>query len=103
MRNKELYRRVFIDTNVLIGNFRGLPDDVKAIKYLFSLKDHELFTSSLALSQTISTLQGKRKSLEYRLSIVDYVLLVMQKVKNHCSGWKRYFKRIKVIKHRFGR
>ena len=74
-------RRIYIDTNVLVGCFRGIKADVEAINYLFKLRDNELYTSVLAISQTISTLQGKKKNLEYRQKIVDYVNLLMHRMK----------------------
>lgn len=59
------FRRIYIDTNVLIGYFRNVKADVAAMEYMFKLRDYELYTSTLAISQTISTLQGKRKDKAY--------------------------------------
>lgn len=75
------FRRIYIDTNVLIGNFRGTKSDVQAMAFLFKLRDFELYTSTLAISQTISTLQGKRKDKVYRRQIVDYIKLLKHKIK----------------------
>lgn len=78
--NKSRLRRIYIDTNVLIGNFRGIKTDVQAIAFLFKLRDYELYTSTLALSQTISTLQGRRKDMTYRKQIVDYIKMLKHKI-----------------------
>lgn len=78
--SKKLQRRIFIDTNVLIGYFRNQTADVNAMEYMFRLKDFELYTSALAISQTISTLQGKRKDSAYRQKITDYITAMMNKI-----------------------
>ena len=78
--SKKLQRRIFIDTNVLIGYFRNQTADVNAMEYMFRLKDFELYTSALAISQTISTLQGKRKDSAYRQKITDYIIAMMNKI-----------------------
>lgn len=75
------FRRIYIDTNVLIGNFRKVKADVLAIDYLFKLRDYELYTSTLAISQTISTLQGKRKDKAYRQEIINYIKRLKHKIK----------------------
>ena len=55
--------RIYVDTNVLINYCTGNIDDVKALQYVFSKRRKEvLFTSSLALVQTISKLQSAGKS-----------------------------------------
>lgn len=79
-QEKKFKRRIYIDTNVLVGSFRKIKADSEALKYLFQLKDNELYTSALAISQTISTLQGKRKSVEYRRQIVDYINVLLHKI-----------------------
>lgn len=73
------FRRIYIDTNVFIGCFRDIKADVAAIDYLFKLRNYELYTSTLAISQTISTLQGKRKSVEHRQNIKEYIKRIMHK------------------------
>ena len=73
-------RRVYFDTNVFVSCFRNQQHDVDAIKFLFGLRDTELYTSALSISQTISTLQGKRKSLEYRQQIIDFINRILRKV-----------------------
>lgn len=74
------FRRIYIDTNVLIGYFRQAKADVMAMEYMFKLRDYELYTSALAISQTISTLQGKRKDREFRLEIIRFIKKLMHKV-----------------------
>ncbi len=75
------FRRIYIDTNVLIGYFRNVKADVLAMEYMFKLRDYELYTSTLAISQTISTLQGKRKDKAYRQEIIDFIKRLTHKVK----------------------
>lgn len=75
------FRRIYIDTNVLIGCFRNVKADVAAMEYMFKLRDYELYTSTLAVSQTISTLQGKRKDKAYRQEIIDFIKRLTHKVK----------------------
>lgn len=75
------FRRIYIDTNVLIGYFRNVKADVAAMEYMFKLRDYELYTSTLAISQTISTLQGKRKDKAYRQEIIDFIKRLTHKVK----------------------
>lgn len=76
----KLKRRLYIDTNVLIGCFRNQKADVQAMDYMFKLKDFELYTSTLAVSQTISTLQGRRKDPIFRKQIIDFVNGLMHKI-----------------------
>lgn len=76
--NKE--RRIFIDTNVLIGYYRGLKHDVAAMKYLLKLKDYECYTSALAIAQTISTCQGRKKGKISKDTIVRFVKPLMGKI-----------------------
>lgn len=62
MKNKEL-RRIYIDTNVLINYCTKQEKDVEVLDYIFRTRRREiLFTSSLALVQTISNLQTKKKT-----------------------------------------
>lgn len=75
------FRRIYIDTNVLIGYFHNVKADVLAMEYMFKLRDYELYTSTLAISQTISTLQGKRKDKAYRQEIIDFIKRLTHKVK----------------------
>ena len=77
--NKE--RRIFIDTNVLIGCYCNLPHDKAAMQYLFSLRNHELYTSVLAIAQTISTLQGNKKIKAPREKVIEYVNHLAAKIK----------------------
>ena len=50
--------KVYIDTNVLVNYVTGQQDDVSVMNYLFKVRRKEtLFTSSLALAQTITQLQ----------------------------------------------
>ncbi len=81
VNHKLKYRRIYIDTNVLIGNFRGIKTDVQAMDFLFKMQDFELYTSTLAISQTISTLQGKKKDKSYRQQIVNYIKRLKHKIK----------------------
>ena len=77
--NKE--RRVFIDTNVLVGYFRGQKNDVFAMEYLFHLKDFELYTSVLAVAQTISVCQGRKGSKHPKDEVIRFVRSMAKKVK----------------------
>lgn len=74
-------RRIFIDTNILIGSFRQQKHDVAALKYLLKLKDYECFTSALAIAQTISICQGKRKSKVSKDDIITFIKPLMTKIK----------------------
>lgn len=52
-------RRIYVDTNVLINYCTVQNNDIQALKYIFSKRRKEvLFTSSLAVVQTISKLQS---------------------------------------------
>jgi len=54
--------RIYVDTNVLINYCTGQNNDVSALKYIFSKRRKEvLFTSSLAVVQTITKLQSGSK------------------------------------------
>jgi len=51
-------KRIYVDTNILINYCSGQEDDVQALRYVFSKRRKELlFTSSLAVVQTITKLQ----------------------------------------------
>jgi len=54
--------RIYVDTNVLINYCTGQNNDVQALGYIFSKRRKEvLFTSSLAVVQTITKLQAGSK------------------------------------------
>ena len=62
MISKEL-RKIYIDTNVLINYCTGQEADTEKLDYIFRTRRKEIvFTSSLALVQTISNLQTKKKT-----------------------------------------
>lgn len=56
--------KVYVDTNVLVNYITGQTADVASLNYLFKKRRKEtLFTSSLALVQTITQLQkGNKKN-----------------------------------------
>ncbi|MCR5658330.1 MAG: PIN domain-containing protein [Bacteroidales bacterium] len=56
--------KVYIDTNVLVNYITGQASDVASLNYVFKKRRKEtLFTSSLALVQTITQLQkGNKKN-----------------------------------------
>jgi predicted nucleic acid-binding protein len=63
MRSK--ITRIYVDTNVIVNYCTGQTADVSALKYIFSKRRKEvLFTSSLAIVQTITQLQSKSKMYE---------------------------------------
>ena len=74
--------RIYVDTNVLINYCTGQSNDVQALKYVFSKRRKEaLFTSSLAVVQTITKLQSGSKqynrkaySREKTISTLDEIL-----------------------------
>jgi len=73
--------RIYVDTNVLINYCTGQQQDVDALNYIFSKREKEvLFTSSLAVVQTISKLQSKGKnqrkafSREKTIEMLDKIL-----------------------------
>ncbi|MBO7141958.1 MAG: type II toxin-antitoxin system VapC family toxin [Bacteroidales bacterium] len=54
--------RIYIDANVLINYCTGQPNDCSELKWLFSSKcDDMLYTSNLAIVQTIAKLQTANK------------------------------------------
>ena len=55
--------KIYVDTNVIINYCTGVKYDVDALNYIFKKRRKEvLFTSSLAIIQTISNLQTKKKT-----------------------------------------
>jgi len=57
--------RIYIDTNVLTNYFTKQTADVQCLDYLFSkVRKEILFTSSLAVVQTVSVLQTKKRGRE---------------------------------------
>ena len=63
MSSKQQAIKIYVDTNVLINYCTEQKSDVDCLKYVFSKRRKEvLFTSTLALVQTISKLQTKTKS-----------------------------------------
>lgn len=55
-------QKIYIDSNVLINYCTGQSKEREALEYLFRTRRKEvLFTSSLALVQTITNLQTKKK------------------------------------------
>ena len=55
--------RIYVDTNVIINYCTGVKNDVDTLNYIFKKKRKEvLFTSSLAIIQTITNLQTKKKT-----------------------------------------
>lgn len=65
MANKA-YQRIYVDTNILINYCNGVVEDCETLNYIFKKRRKEvLFTSSLAIVQTITRLQtstSRRKS-----------------------------------------
>jgi len=74
--------RIYVDTNVLINYCTGQKNDVQALRHVFSKRRKEvLFTSSLAVVQTITKLQAgskmhKRKaySRESTITLLNEIL-----------------------------
>lgn len=55
--------RIYIDTNVLINYCTNQKKDVDALNYVFTKRRREvLFTSSLAIVQTVTNLQTKKST-----------------------------------------
>ena len=55
--------RIYVDTNVLINYCTGQAKDTDTLNYIFKHRRKEvLFTSSLAIVQTIANLQTKKKT-----------------------------------------
>ena len=57
---------IFVDTNVLIGNFANIQNDKQALKYLYELKGKRLFTSTLAIAQLVSVFQKTKPNEEIK-------------------------------------
>ena len=56
-------QKIYVDTNVLINYCTGQAKEREALDYVFRKRRKEvLFTSSLALVQTITNLQTKKKT-----------------------------------------
>ena len=76
--------RIFVDTNVLVGGYRGdvrFQKDTDCLHYLYSLTGKRLYVSSLSVAQLISVYQKKKKNdeivrivrdLQHRFNIVDF-------------------------------
>ena len=80
MKSKSI--RIYIDTNVLVNYCTGQQADVDALTYIFSKRRREtLFTSSLAIVQTITQLQKSNKSRKAfdRASVVELMNKLMTK------------------------
>lgn len=60
---------IFVDTNVLIGWWRGVQDDSECLKYLFSLRGKRLYTSALSIAQFVSVLQKTVANDEIRKAV----------------------------------
>jgi len=55
LMSKKIDYHIYVDTNVLVDYYTGQDDAVACLKYLFSINRKEnLFTSTLALVQTVS-------------------------------------------------
>ena len=77
-------RRIYVDTNVLINYCTGQSKDIQSLKYVFSKRRKEvLFTSSLAVAQTVSRLQSGNKSRKRkaysRVTTIDKLNELLQK------------------------
>jgi predicted nucleic acid-binding protein len=76
--------RTYVDTNVLVDYYTGQSDAIACLKYLFSTNRKEnLFTSSLALVQTVSQLQ-KKNTQRYRKAVakdkaIEYLQFILTK------------------------
>ena len=56
--DKNAYQRIYVDTNILINYCNGIVADCETLNYIFKKRRKEvLFTSSLAIVQTITRLQ----------------------------------------------
>lgn len=78
--------KVYIDTNVLVNYLTGQNDDVSVMNYLFKVRRKEtVFTSSLAIVQTITQLQkGNRLRGRKPLDSVQTGIAV-RKLKRHLT------------------
>jgi predicted nucleic acid-binding protein len=81
---KKVEYRIYVDTNVLVDYYTGQEDAIACLKYFFTTcRKENLFTSSLALVQTISQLQKKntqrhRKAVS-RDEIIAYLEFILTK------------------------
>ena len=72
--------KVYLDTNILIDYITRQNNIVEAVNYLFQKRRKEvLFTSSLAIAQTLCNLQKKKKTRsaftkEQAVQVVDFYL-----------------------------
>ncbi|MDR0798268.1 MAG: hypothetical protein LBN18_00700, partial [Dysgonamonadaceae bacterium] len=75
--------RTYVDTNVLVDYYTGQNDAISCLKYLFSTNRKEnLFTSSLALVQTVSQLQKKNPQRSRKAVPKDKVIEYLQFIFN---------------------
>jgi len=75
--------RIYIDTNVLINYCTGQPAETVALDFLFKKKRKEvLFTSSLAIVQTIANLQTAKKTRKAysREQAIEHIEKLRQKI-----------------------
>ena len=80
MKSKSI--RIYVDTNVLVNYCTGQQADVDALTYIFSKRRREsLFTSSLAVVQSITQLQKSTKSRKAmdRATVVELMNKLMTK------------------------
>ena len=79
----KLFIRIYIDTNVLINYCTGQPAETVALDFLFKKKRKEvLFTSSLAIVQTIANLQTAKKTRKAysREQAIEHIEKLRQKI-----------------------
>lgn len=73
------FKHIYVDTNVLINYWTNQKNDVEALNYVINKRRKEiLFTSSLAVVQTITNLQTKKSnrqaySRDKILEILDWI------------------------------
>ena len=61
--NKYTFQKIYVDTNILINYCNNIQNDKEVLDYLFKHRRKEvLFTSSLAIVQTIIKLQTGNKN-----------------------------------------
>ena len=75
---------IFVDTNVLVGGYRGkscFQKDADCLHYLFSLTGKKLYISTLSVAQLISMFQKKHtneevvgmvRELQHRFTVIDF-------------------------------
>ena len=82
--SKKFDYRIYVDTNVLVDYYTGQDSAISCLKYLFSTSQKEnLFTSTLALVQTVSQLQKKntqrkRKAIT-KEKVIEYLKFLFSK------------------------